>query len=114
MTQHASDTCKQLIALLNNAKELSVDHSNRTLSIDTIQSCTTLCKSRNFGIKDGIIDVLESLIYAIKSYKPEVLLEEFQKAEEFVVMADMSDSKSTGPKIPVLPYADMNEPSSLI
>ena len=113
MPYQASDTAKKLIALLNNAKELSVDHSNRTLSIDTINSCLILCKSRNFGVEDGLPDILDSLLYSIRSYKPEVLLEEFQKAEEFVIMTDIGETKTKKPKIPTLPYADMDEPSSL-
>jgi len=108
MPYQASDTAKKLIALLNNAKELSVDHSSRTLAIDTINSSLILCKSRNFGIEDGLLDILDSLIYAIKSYKPEVLLEEFHKAEEFVVITDIGKTKTQRPKIPELPYADMN------
>jgi len=109
MPFQASDTCRKLIALLNNSKELSVDHSSRTLSIDTINSAKILCNSRNFGIKDGILDVLESLSYAIRSYKPEVLLEEFHKVEEFVITLDMGEIKASKPKTPEIPYADMME-----
>ena len=110
MPYTASDTVKKLIALLNNASELSVDHSSRTLSLDTISSCLILCKSRKFGIEEGIVDILESLIYAIKSYNPQALLEEFHKAEEFVVITDIGETKAQKPKIPELPYADMNVP----
>ena len=110
MPYQASDTAKKLIALLNNAKELSVDHSNRTLAIDTINSSLILCKSRSFGIEEGLPDILDSLIYAIRSYKPEVLLGEFHKAEEFVVITDIGETKTPKPKIPELPYADTNAP----
>jgi hypothetical protein len=110
MSHNASDTAKKLIALLNNAKELSVDHSNRTLAIDTINSCKILCDSRKFGIKDGLLDIFDSLIYAIKSYKPEVLLEEFHKVEEFVIIADMGEKSLKNKNVPVLPYADMDTP----
>ena len=110
MSYNASDTAKKLIALLNNAKELSVDHSNRTLAIDTINSSLILCKSRSFGLEEGLPDILESLIYAIRSYKPEVLLEEFHKAEEFIVLLDMGKLHSPAPKPPNPPYADMNVP----
>ena len=117
MPYRASDTTKKLIALLNNAKELSVDHSQRTLAIDTIYSCMTLCKSRNFGIKEGVLDILDSLIYGIRSYKPEVLLEEFHNTEEFIIILDMDKNKppkSPQPNIQALPYADTTGPSSLI
>jgi hypothetical protein len=110
MPYNASDTAKKLIALLNNAKELSVAHSNRTLAIDTINSSLILCKSRSFGLEEGLPDILESLIYAIRSYKPEVLLEEFHKAEEFVIITDIGETKTQKPKIPELPYANMNVP----
>ena len=106
----ASDSCKKLIALISNAQDLSVSHSNRTLALDTIESCKTLCKSRNFGIADGVVEILDSLIYAIRSYKPEVLLEEFQKVEEFIIIADIGKTKTPIPKTPELPYADMNTP----
>jgi hypothetical protein len=110
MIYNSSDTAKKIIALLNNAKELSIDHSNRTLAIDTIMSAFILCKSRSFGIKDGLIDILKSLIYAIKSYNPEVLLEEFHKAEEFVIITDIGENKSQISNNTEPPYADMNVP----
>jgi len=112
MAYNASDICRKLIALLINAKELSVDHSSISLAISTIESCKILVNSRNFGVKDGILDVLESLIYSIRSYKPEVLLEEFHKAEEFVIVVDMGKPefpKPKTPEIPEIPYADMME-----
>ena len=115
MPYKASDTAKKLIALLINARDLSVYHSNRTLSLGTIESCKILCKSRNFGIEDGIIDIFDSLIYSIRSYKPEVLLEEFHKAEEFLIMVDVGKTKPKKPTTPELPgseepYAAMNTP----
>ena len=115
MPYQASDTARKLIALLLNAKQLSVDHSNRSLSLGTIESCKILCKSRNFGIKDGIIDIFDSLIYSIRSYKPEVLLEEFHKAEEFVIKIDVGKIKPQKTATPELPdseepYAAMNTP----
>ena len=109
MSYNASDTAKKLIALLNNAKELSVDHSNRTLAVDTINSSLILCKSRNFGIEEGLLDILDSLIYAIRSYQSGTLLEEFNKAEEFVIVTDVGETKDIKPKIPELPYAENEE-----
>jgi len=94
MPYQASDIVKNLIALLNNAKELSVDHSLRTLAVDTIGSCLLLCKSRNFGIEEGLLDIFNSLIYSIKNYKPEVLLEEFNRIEEFILAIDIENSKA--------------------
>lgn len=82
-----SDTAKKLIALLNNAKELSIDHSNRILALDTINSCKILKNSRNFNISD---DIFDSLIYAIKNYKPEGLLESLNKTEELIIAQDLS------------------------
>ena len=83
--------CKKLIVLLDNAKELSVGHSNRTLAIDSVNSCKILCKSHNFCIDDGIMDVLDSLIYAIRSFNPQVLSDKFDEIEEFVVSCDYSN-----------------------
>jgi len=115
MPYQASDTVKNLFVLLNNAKELSIDHNNRNLATDTINSCFTLCKSRNFGIKKNILDALNSLIYAIKNYPSEALMEKFSDVEEFIVSLDIEKDvekpQTPQPKIPTIPYSNMSNMS---
>lgn len=82
---YPSDTARKLIAILNNAKELSINHSRRNLAVDSINSCKILCKSRKFNIPENIFDFL---IYSIKNHQRETLLKSFQKVEEYIIVYD--------------------------
>ena len=81
-----SDTAKKLISLLMNAQDLSINHSSRTLALDTIQSCIIFCKARNIT---NLNDVFDSLSYSIKNQNPQVLKESFEKAENFIIASDL-------------------------
>ena len=82
---NASDTVRKLIVLLNNARELSVNHASRTLALDTIRSCRILCHSRNYNISSNVFDKIE---YAIKNYNPQTLSQAFDQAEEEIILFD--------------------------
>lgn len=88
MPYYPSPAARKIIALVNNAKDLAINHQKRTVAADVIEACRVFAKGQNFGISDDIFDILS---YSIKNKQTQTLMEDFDIAEESIVAFDIDE-----------------------
>lgn len=82
-----TDTASKIVALLENAQQLSVGHQQRTLAADVVRACRILSESRAFPVDAVMFDALEK---AIPGRMNGELSGMFHDLKQQVVSADMS------------------------
>lgn len=78
-------TSKRLLALLENARELSVKHSQRSLAVDVINSCRIYAKA----IRMPIEPQLDDLALAIMDKPPMALNDSFDLVEQKIIFSSL-------------------------
>lgn len=82
----------KLITLLENAKDLAINHQQRTLASDAVRACGIYANSLKIGVS---LETFKDLSAAVLDKQNAPLAEMFEDVQRKIVQADRASGKKT-------------------